>query len=86
MGTILMDLSKGFDCIPRDVLTAKFHPYGSSEYAVTFVNSYLKRRKLLLSGIPQGSTFGSILFNTLINDFIFYIKHVYLANFADDNI
>ena len=99
MGTILMDLSKGFDCIPRDVLTAKFHPYGSSEYAVTFVNSYLKRRKqdvnindtesvfqVLLSGIPQGSTLGSILFNTLINDFIFYIKHVYLANFADDNI
>ena len=40
-----MDLSRAFDCIPHDLLTAKRHAYGLSGYAVTFVNSYLKRRK-----------------------------------------
>ena len=40
-----MDLSKAFDCIPHDLLAAKLHACGLSEDAVTFVHSYLKRRK-----------------------------------------
>ena len=61
VGTVLMDLSKAFDCIPHDVLIAKLHAYG----ALTFLYSYLKRRqqgvkindtesvfKILLSGVP----------------------------------
>ena len=64
-----MGLSKASDCIPHDLLAAKLHAYGLSESAVTFVHTYLKRRKqsakindtecvfqILLSGIPQGST------------------------------
>ena len=43
--TILMDLSIAFDCIPYDLLIAKLHVYGFSEKTVTFINSYLKRRK-----------------------------------------
>ena len=51
-----MDLSKDFECIPHDLLSARLH-----------VHSYVKRRKqavkindteiafqILLSGIPQG--------------------------------
>ena len=45
VGTVLLDLSKAFDCIPHDLLAAKHHAYGLSEDAVTFVHSYLKRRK-----------------------------------------
>ena len=45
VGAVLMDLSKAFDCIPHDFLAAKHHVYGFSEDAVTFVHSYLKRRK-----------------------------------------
>ena len=47
VGTPLMDLSKAFNCIPYDLLVAKLDAYGLSEDAVTFVYSYLKRRRLL---------------------------------------
>ena len=44
VGTVLVDLSKAFDCIPHDLLVAKFHAYGLSEDAVTFIFPYEKRR------------------------------------------
>ena len=39
-GAVLMDLSKAFDCIPHDLLTAKLHAYGFSFETLTYLNSY----------------------------------------------
>jgi hypothetical protein len=43
--SILMDLSKAFDCLPHDILICKFSAYGLSDNATKLLLSYLVNRK-----------------------------------------
>ena len=44
-GTLLTDLSKGFDCFSHDLLIAKLHVYGPDIDSLNILQDYLRNRK-----------------------------------------
>ena len=86
VGALFMDLSKAADCLPHDLLIEKLEAYCFDIKTLNIFKSYLNQRKQfvnidgplsnileILSGLPQGSIPGLLLFN-FINDLRLHIK------------
>ena len=82
--SILMDLTKAYNCLPQDLLLAKLQAYGFSKESIRLFLRYLtnltQRIEIgstlsdwtnIVKGIPQGSLLDLLLFDIFIFFFNF---------------
>ena len=94
---IYLDYAKAFDKVDHRLLIAKLQRYGFSPQFIAWIRSFLTNRPqtvvlngihsylaAIISGVPQGTVLGPILFILFINDMENCVQHSSVRLFADD--
>ena len=94
---VYLDFAKAFDKVDHSIVLAKAHKYGirgklfdwikeflTNRTQSVIVNGILSTPRPTISGVPQGSVIGPLIFLILISDIDENTLHSYIASFADD--
>jgi hypothetical protein len=95
---LFLDLSKAFDTLDHTILIQKLQFYGLKDTSLQWFQSYLQNRSHyveldatvksknipLVTGVPQGSILGPLLFIIYVNDIQFSSKYFNFIIYADD--
>ena len=98
-GAIFLDLSKAFDTISHDLIIKKLASYGVLNVELRWFADYLFSRSQtvvvgnqcsmkskVVSGVPQGSLLGPLIFLIYFNDFPEQLTKAKCIQYADDTV
>ena len=95
---VYLDFAKAFDKVDHKILMKKVKQFGikgklynwlesfiTNRYQQVMVDGKLSRKEQVISGVPQGTVLGPLMFLLYINDLESEMQHSVLRVFADDS-